>query len=151
MALQLIIAGLAITPLRRFTGVNLIKFRRAIGLLAFFYIVAASSGLAGAGHGDAVAQIWPDIVKRPYMTIGMAGFVLLMPACGHLEQRVGPAAGATGLEAAALADLSGGGGGGRALPVAGEGLAGGAASSIWRDSGASGAAARFRRRRKLAA
>ncbi len=36
-ALRLLVAGLAITPLRRLTGLNLVKFRRAIGLIAFFY------------------------------------------------------------------------------------------------------------------
>ena len=38
IALQLLIIGLCITPLRRFAGINLVKFRRAIGLLAFYYV-----------------------------------------------------------------------------------------------------------------
>ncbi len=77
-ALWLLIAGLCITPLRRFAGINLLRFRRAIGLLAFFYIV---------GHllvwlvldVQILSQIWRDILKRPYITIGMAAFVLLIP------------------------------------------------------------------------
>ncbi len=40
LALKLLVAGLAITPLRTHLGINLIKFRRAIGLMAFFYVSA---------------------------------------------------------------------------------------------------------------
>ncbi|MDX2484443.1 MAG: protein-methionine-sulfoxide reductase heme-binding subunit MsrQ [Pseudodonghicola sp.] len=78
LALQLLIAGLAITPLRRRLGLNLMKFRRAIGLLAFFYI---SLHLLTWLLLDVQipSQIWGDIVKRPYITVGMAGFVLLLP------------------------------------------------------------------------
>jgi len=81
IALQLLIIGLAITPLRRYLGLNLLRFRRAIGLLAFFYV---SLHLAVWLFLDVqiVAQIWADIVKRPYVTIGMAAFLLMIPlAC----------------------------------------------------------------------
>ena len=78
LALQLLIVGLAISPLRRWTGVNLIRFRRAIGLLCFYYVTCH---LAVWLFLDVQIpqQIWADIVKRPYVTIGMAGFVLLIP------------------------------------------------------------------------
>ena len=78
LALQLLIVGLAISPLRRWTGVNLIRFRRAIGLLCFYYVTCH---LAVWLFLDVQIpqQIWADIVKRPYITIGMAGFVLLIP------------------------------------------------------------------------
>jgi len=94
LALQLLIAGLAVTPLRRLVGVTLMKFRRAIGLLAFFYL-----GL----HllvwllldVQVPAQVWADIVKRPYITIGMAGLLLLLPLAltsNNLSvRRLGPA------------------------------------------------------------
>ena len=77
-ALQLFIAVIAITPLRNLTGISLIKFRRALGLLVFFYV---SSHLAVWLLLDVQdpAAIWKDIVKRPYVTIGMAGFALLIP------------------------------------------------------------------------
>jgi sulfoxide reductase heme-binding subunit YedZ len=76
--LWLLIAGLAITPLQRFAGLRLIKYRRAIGVLAFFYIL---------GHllvwlvldVQILSQIWKDFLKRPYITICMAAFVLLTP------------------------------------------------------------------------
>jgi methionine sulfoxide reductase heme-binding subunit len=78
IGLQALIAALAVTPLRRFTGISLLRFRRAIGLLAFYYIVCHLLVWLVLDIGDA-ARIWADIVKRPYITIGMVGFVLLIP------------------------------------------------------------------------
>ena len=52
VALQLLVAGLAITPLRRYLGINLIRFRRAIGLLAFTYVsVHLAAGLVSRPAG----------------------------------------------------------------------------------------------------
>lgn len=78
LALQLLLAGLAITPLRRLLGLNLMKFRRAIGLLAFFY-VSCHLLVWLVLDVQIMAQIWSDILKRPYITIGMLGFVLMLP------------------------------------------------------------------------
>lgn len=78
IALQLLVIGLCITPLRRFLGVNLLKFRRAIGLLAFIYVVLHMLVWAVLDV-QALDRMWADIVKRPYVTIGMAGFLLLLP------------------------------------------------------------------------
>lgn len=76
--LQFMIATLAVTPLRRFTGVSLLKFRRALGLLTFFYILLHL--LVWLFLDVQIwSQIWADIVKRPYITIGMAGFALMLP------------------------------------------------------------------------
>ncbi|MEX5727663.1 sulfoxide reductase heme-binding subunit YedZ [Rhodovulum iodosum] len=77
-ALQFLVAGLAVTPLRRLTGINLIRYRRALGLVAFFHL---SLHLATWLFLDLQSWqlIWADIVKRPYITVGMAGFVLLVP------------------------------------------------------------------------
>lgn len=77
-ALQLLIAGLTITPLRRFAGINLIRFRRAIGVLAFIY-VALHLLVWLVLDVQALAQVWADILKRPYITIGMTAFVLMLP------------------------------------------------------------------------
>ena len=77
-ALQLLIAGLAITPLRRLAGVNLIRFRRAIGVLAFTY-VALHLLVWLVLDVQVLARIWADIVKRPYITIGMIGFLAMLP------------------------------------------------------------------------
>lgn len=78
LALKLLVAGLAITPLRTHLGINLIKFRRAIGLMAFFY-VSAHLLVWLVLDVQIVSQIWADILKRPYITIGMVGFILMLP------------------------------------------------------------------------
>lgn len=78
IALQLLIIGLCITPLRQFFGINLIKFRRTFGLLAFTYVVLHLAVWAILDV-QALDRVIADIIKRPYITIGMAGFLLLLP------------------------------------------------------------------------
>lgn len=78
LGLQLLVLGLMVTPLRRWTGVNLLKFRRAIGLLAFFFILAHFTVWALLDV-QSLARVWADIVKRPYVTVGMAAFVMMIP------------------------------------------------------------------------
>ncbi|MCB1335333.1 MAG: protein-methionine-sulfoxide reductase heme-binding subunit MsrQ [Roseivivax sp.] len=78
IALQLLVAGLAITPVLRLTRVNLIRYRRALGLLAFIY-AALHLTVWLVLDVQIPAQIWADIVKRPYVTIGMTAFVLMIP------------------------------------------------------------------------
>ncbi len=78
MALQLLIAGLAITPMRRFAGLNLMKFRRAIGVLTFSYITLHLLVWLVLDV-QLPSQIWADILKRPYITVGMAAFLLMLP------------------------------------------------------------------------
>ncbi|WP_425079318.1 protein-methionine-sulfoxide reductase heme-binding subunit MsrQ [Ruegeria denitrificans] len=78
LALQLLIAGLAVTPLRRHVGLNLIKFRRAIGVLTFVY-VALHLLVWLVLDVQLPSQIWADILKRPYITVGMTAFLLLLP------------------------------------------------------------------------
>jgi len=77
--LQLLVAGLAITPLRRFTGVNLIRYRRAIGLLAFLYIALHLTTWLVLDIQLRWAEVWADILKRPYITAGFVGFVAMIP------------------------------------------------------------------------
>ena len=78
LALQLLVLSLAITPLRKYLGVNLLKFRRAVGLLCFFY-VSCHLLVWLVLDVQLPEQIVADIIKRPYITIGMAGFVLMLP------------------------------------------------------------------------
>jgi sulfoxide reductase heme-binding subunit YedZ len=77
-ALKLIVAILLITPLRKWTGLNLLRFRRAIGVSAFFVVVAHLAVWAILDV-QTFARVWADIVKRPYVTIGMASLVLMLP------------------------------------------------------------------------
>jgi len=78
IALQLVIAGLCITPLRRFAGINLLKFRRALGLMAFFFVTLHLLVWLVLDV-QIPALIWADILKRPYITVGMLAFALMIP------------------------------------------------------------------------
>lgn len=78
LTLKFIVAVVAVTPLRNWTGVNLVKFRRAIGLLAFYY-VACHLLVWLVLDVQVLSQIWADIVKRPFVTIGMLAFTLMIP------------------------------------------------------------------------
>lgn len=93
-ALQLLIACLCITPLRDHLGVNLIKLRRAVGLVAFGYVLLHLMVWLFLDV-QILGQIWADIVKRPYITIGMAGFVFLVPLAATSNnwsvRKLGPA------------------------------------------------------------
>ena len=71
---------LAVTPLRRFTGWNwLIKLRRMTGLFAFFYAFLHFLMFFWGDHGFDVPAMIADVVKRPFITVGFAAFVLLIP------------------------------------------------------------------------
>jgi len=78
LALKLLIVGLAVSPLRKTIGLNLIKFRRSIGVLAFTYVALHLLVWLVLDVGI-LSQIWTDILKRPYITIGMVGFALMIP------------------------------------------------------------------------
>ncbi|OBY25722.1 protein-methionine-sulfoxide reductase heme-binding subunit MsrQ [Leisingera sp. JC1] len=78
LALQLMILTLAVSPLRRLLGLNLMKFRRAIGLLCFFYVTCHLLVWLVLDV-QLLGQIIADIAKRPYITIGMGAFVLMLP------------------------------------------------------------------------
>ena len=77
--LRFLVAGLAITPLRRMTGLNLINYRRALGLTAFNFAVLHFFTYAWLDQGLDLGAIWGDIVKRPYITIGMLSLLILVP------------------------------------------------------------------------
>lgn len=78
--LRLLIVGLTITPLARLLRrPRLIRVRRPIGLIAFGYIVLHLSTYIGVDQYFDWAAIWKDILKRPFITIGMAAFLLLIP------------------------------------------------------------------------
>jgi sulfoxide reductase heme-binding subunit YedZ len=92
-ALQLLILGLAVTPLRTYLKLDLIRFRRAIGVIAFSY-VALHLLVWLALDVQILSQIWADILKRPYITVGMTGFLLLLPLAATSNnwsvRRLGP-------------------------------------------------------------
>lgn len=71
---------LAVTPIRRLTGWNwLIKLRRMLGLFAFFYATLHFTTFLWFDHFFDVQAMLKDVVKRPFITVGFAAFVLLVP------------------------------------------------------------------------
>ncbi|MGK6313031.1 protein-methionine-sulfoxide reductase heme-binding subunit MsrQ [Neorhizobium sp. DT-125] len=78
-ALRFIIATLAITPLRDLAGINWIRYRRALGLLAFYYVLMHFSVYALLDLRLDLSAVGGDIAKRPYITIGFACLLLLIP------------------------------------------------------------------------
>lgn len=77
-ALQLLILTLAVTPLRQWTGISLMKQRRALGLVTFFFVLCHLTVWLVLDVGI-LSEVWADIVKRPYITIGMTAFALMIP------------------------------------------------------------------------
>lgn len=94
LSLQVLIAVLAVTPLRRFTGLNLIRYRRALGLLCFGYVVVHLLTWLLLDIQLLWAQIGADLVKRPYITIGWLGFAVMVPLAltsnNRAIRRLGP-------------------------------------------------------------
>lgn len=78
-AIWFLIIGLAFSPLRRFASLNLMKYRRAVGLIAFAYVALHLTTYLVLDRWLDVAEIIEDILKRPYIMIGMTAFLLLLP------------------------------------------------------------------------
>ena len=78
LALQILIATLAVRPLREWTGVNLLKHRRALGVVTFAYVFLHLLVWLLLDV-QILSEIWADIIKRPYITVGMVAFVLMLP------------------------------------------------------------------------
>lgn len=78
--LRFLVITLAITPLRKILHLpQLIRFRRMLGLFAFFYACLHFSTWLGVDRSFDWSAILQDIAKRPYITVGFTGFVLLIP------------------------------------------------------------------------
>ena len=78
--LRFLVITLAITPLRKILHVpQLIRFRRMFGLFAFFYAFLHFSTWIGLDQTFNWTGMWQDVMKRPFITVGFTGFVLLIP------------------------------------------------------------------------
>src|SRR3984957_12642429 len=78
--LRLLIITLAITPLRKLLGLpDLIRFRRMLGLFAFFYGVLHFITYIWLDKFFDLSEIWKDVVKRRFITVGFLAFVLMIP------------------------------------------------------------------------
>src|SRR5205823_4853641 len=78
-ALRFLIATLCVTPLRQIFSINLLRYRRALGLLAFYYVVMHLCVWLVLDRGLDLHAVFLDILRRPYITIGMLALVLLTP------------------------------------------------------------------------
>lgn len=78
-ALRFLIATLAVTPLRDLSGINLLRYRRALGLLAFWYALMHFTTYMVLDRFLNFAAIVEDITRRPFIAIGMAGLLTLLP------------------------------------------------------------------------
>ena len=78
--LLILLASLAVTPIRKFTGWNeLIRLRRMLGLFAFFYAALHFATYMVLDLFFDFAAIGKDILKRPYITVGFSALVLMIP------------------------------------------------------------------------
>jgi methionine sulfoxide reductase heme-binding subunit len=78
-AVRFLILTLAISPLRELFGLNLIRYRRALGLLCFYYVLFHFTVYLVLDQELALNAVIADVVKRPFIMLGMAGFALLVP------------------------------------------------------------------------
>jgi len=79
-ALVLLLVTLGVTPVRRLSGWNpSVRLRRPLGLFAFFYAFLHAAIWAGLDLGLQLGWVVEDIAERPYITVGMAAFLLLVP------------------------------------------------------------------------
>lgn len=93
--LRFICIVLAVTPLRVITKTNaLARFRRMLGLFAYFYVVVHLLSYSWFDMGFEVQDIAKDIAKRPFILVGFTGFVLLTPLAATSFNRAIKAMGA---------------------------------------------------------
>lgn len=78
--MRFLLITLAITPLRKLLGLPLlIRYRRMLGLFAFFYASLHFSAWIGPDRFFNLRDMWADVLKRRFITVGFAGFLLLVP------------------------------------------------------------------------
>jgi Ferric reductase like transmembrane component len=78
--LRFLILTLCITPFRKLLHLpELIRFRRMLGLYAFFYVCLHLLTYLGPDQSFSLAGMWLDVAKRPFITVGFLAFVLLIP------------------------------------------------------------------------
>ena len=80
LTLVFLTISLAVTPVRKVTGANwLVKFRRMLGLFAFFYGFLHLMTYVSFDRFFNLKSIPADVLKRPFIAIGMTAFVLMIP------------------------------------------------------------------------
>jgi len=78
--IRFLVFTLSITPFRKLLRLpDLIRFRRMLGLFAFFYVSLHFLTYLGPDQSFDLSAMWKDVAKRPFITVGFAAFVLLIP------------------------------------------------------------------------
>jgi sulfoxide reductase heme-binding subunit YedZ len=78
--IRFIVFTLCITPFRKLLKLpDLIRFRRMLGLFAFFYVCLHFLTYLGPDQSFDLSGMWKDVAKRPFITVGFAAFVSLIP------------------------------------------------------------------------
>jgi sulfoxide reductase heme-binding subunit YedZ len=78
--IRFIVFTLCITPFRKLLQIpDLIRFRRMLGLFAFFYVSLHFLTYLGPDQSFDLSGMWKDVAKRPFITVGFAAFVSLIP------------------------------------------------------------------------
>jgi sulfoxide reductase heme-binding subunit YedZ len=93
--IRFLLITLCVTPLRKiFNQPLLTRFRRMLGLFAFFYVCAHLSMYLIFDQMFDPAAIWADVLKRPYITVGTAGLLMMVPlaitSTAAMVRRMGP-------------------------------------------------------------
>jgi sulfoxide reductase heme-binding subunit YedZ len=78
-ALRFLILTLAVSPARDLLGLNYLRYRRALGLLCFYYVAMHFTVYMVLDQALDVSAVVDDVLKRPFIMFGMAGLVLLVP------------------------------------------------------------------------
>ena len=77
--LRFLIVTLAVSPLRDLGGPNLIRYRRALGLLGFYYVAMHFAVYLLLDQAFSLSAVLADVIKRPFIMFGMASLLLLVP------------------------------------------------------------------------
>lgn len=79
-SIHFLLITLCVTPFRKlFNLPSLIRFRRMLGLYAFFYACLHLTAYVWLDQGFDWPALWKDVYKRPYITMGFIGWVLMVP------------------------------------------------------------------------
>jgi methionine sulfoxide reductase heme-binding subunit len=93
-ALKFLLVTLAMTPLRELShSMFWLRLRRMLGLFAFFYAILHVTVYIVLDQSGHLGAVWQDVVKRPYITIGMLASLLLIPlaatSTASMQRRLG--------------------------------------------------------------
>ncbi|MBO1323710.1 protein-methionine-sulfoxide reductase heme-binding subunit MsrQ [Acetobacter sp. TBRC 12305] len=86
-AFRFLLASLAITPIRTVLGVNLVRYRRMLGLLAFAYAAMHVATYVALDLRFDFAILYGDLTKRPFLIFGMLAFIALLPLAATSNTR----------------------------------------------------------------